>query len=583
MSILTQLKRPHGLVILAFVATLSLQYLLNTPDIGGAESQHRLLGENARQLAEAEEAHHFERFLQHISTKSLEDEINEEFATRYASAAAAGRLEGAIAPTQTDEQASHAIREIQPYTLQDALEESKVWKRAFGILVYDPERDIFVGHYNRKNKWLNCNKKLFNALRTLAFILRKVFPDRFCGADCDELVIPVGAGDAPHVYKWKLPYTSGKAPTLMFGSAFRDTSLYSNMIAMPMPTPLHLQCFGQWAKNDGTEVCKLLQSSTGEGVVFFDDLGLKWNDLTPQVVSRTTDFTYLPTLQDGKNDGRGWRFLEDRPIPSRFIHEGEPTEEKRANAIQALNEQYDTLAPRWKAVALTAQAELDAGKDELPWANIKLSKFSGGRGKVPTVGSDAYSQWESVGIATGEVMGPQELAHYKYHIDLAGGGGTTWTGTVDKLAMPGLLFHHLSPTKDYIHDRLKPWKHYIPVRPDLRDLKAKFDWAEAHPTQAKIISEAGTAFMRNLGTLEGFGQMYDEVMVEPLRRIIEAYQPISKLQLDPEFWSWKDILKANKEEPVIECTGLSSGRFSCKMVQNQSVLNWEKYGTFVAR
>lgn len=47
------------------------------------------------------------------------------------------------------------------------------------------------------------------------------------------------------------------------------------------------------------------------------------------------------------------------------------------------------------------------------------------------------------------------------------------TGTVEKLAMPGLLFHHVSPTKDYIHDRLKPWKHYIPVRPDLKDLKAK--------------------------------------------------------------------------------------------------------------
>mmetsp|Transcript_32904 Transcript_32904/g.55942 ORF Transcript_32904/g.55942 Transcript_32904/m.55942 type:complete len:576 (-) Transcript_32904:221-1948(-) len=575
MALPTQLKRKHGLVALALVVTLSLQYLTFT--------QQRLLRENALQLAEAEEANKFQRFLLQISAKSLEDEINEEFATRYASAAAAGRLEGAIAPTQTDEQASHAIREIQPYTLQDALEESKVWKRAFGILVYDPERDIFVGHYNRKNKWLNCNKKLFNALRTLAFILRKVFPDRFCGADCDELVIPVGGGDYPHIVKAKLPYTSGKAPTLMFGSAFRDTSLYPNMIAMPMPTPLHLQCFGQWAKNDGTEVCKLLQSSTGEGVVFFDDLGLKWNDLTPQVVSRTTDFTYLPTLQDGKNDGRGWRFLEDRPIPSRFIHEGEPTEEKRANAIQALNEQYDTLAPRWKAVALTAQAELDAVENEMPWANMKLSQFVDG-GKKPTVGSAEYSMWESVGIATGQPMWSKELAHYKYHIDLAGGGGTTWTGTVDKLAMPGLLFHHLSPTKDYIHDRLKPWKHYIPVRPDLKDLKAKFEWAEAHPTQARIISETGTAFMRNLGTLEGFGQMYDEVMVEPLRRTIEAYQPVSKT--NPEMSSWKELfdsIEGNMEEPVIECTGLSSGRFSCKMVQNQSVLNWEKYGTFVAR
>ena len=30
------------------------------------------------------------------------------------------------------------------------------------------------------------------------------------------------------------------------------------------------------------------------------------------------------------------------------------------------------------------------------------------------------------------------------------------------------------------YDRLIPWKHYIPVRSDLSDVKERFDWAEAN-------------------------------------------------------------------------------------------------------
>ena len=36
-------------------------------------------------------------------------------------------------------------------------------------------------------------------------------------------------------------------------------------------------------------------------------------------------------------------------------------------------------------------------------------------------------KWESIGVATGESMTMLELAKYKYHIDLGGAGGTTWT------------------------------------------------------------------------------------------------------------------------------------------------------------
>ena len=231
--------------------------------------------------------------------------------------------------------------------------------------------------------------------------------------------------------------------------------------------------------------------------------------------------------------------------------------ERRRNAIRALNEQIDSLVPRWKGAALTADAELQVeGTNDLPWANIKFSSYNW-KGKKPTIGSHQYEPWENVGIAVGEGMSPAELAKYKYHIDLGGGGGTTWGGTIEKLSMPGLLYHHMTPTKDYIHDYLTPWKHYIPVSENLQDLKKKFDWAEAHPQEAKRIADAGTDFMRELGTPQGFGKLYDDVFVEPLKRVIEAYQPVSTTHPDK---TWRGILSGYGHmvsvNPIMECDGL---------------------------
>jgi len=246
-------------------------------------------------------------------------------------------------------------------------------------------------------------------------------------------------------------------------------------------------------------------------------------------------------------------------MPNRFHLDPRRTDagwNNRETTIKMLNDKIDTLVPRWKGVALTTDAELKAeNTNDVAWANIKFSSQPGGD-KPPTIGSERYEPWEKVGIAVGKSMNLQELAKYKYHIDLGGGGGTTWSGTIEKLALPGLLFHHMTPTKDYIHDYLTPWKHYIPVSENLQDLKKKFDWTEAHPQEAKRIADAGTDFMRELGTPQGFGKLYDDVFVEPLKRVIEAYQPVSTTHPDK---TWRDIISGyDHMVPVMECTGTKS-------------------------
>ena len=119
-----------------------------------------------------------------------------------------------------------------------------------------------------------------------------------------------------------------------------------------------------------------------------------------------------------------------------------------------------------------------------------------------------------------------EQAKFCYHINLGGGGGTTWTGTIKKLANPGLLFHHMTPTKDWFHDLLVPWEHYVPVKADLSDLRQIYDWAKSHLYKAKQIAKNGTKFACWMGSAEGFGRLYEEYMVTPLRNVIMAYRPL---------------------------------------------------------
>jgi hypothetical protein len=236
----------------------------------------------------------------------------------------------------------------------------------------------------------------------------------------------------------------------------------------------------------------------------------------------------------------------------------------RTAAVTAMTQLYDSFLPRWKGVVLTAKAELEvdrltraASHSSLPWVDIKF------RGENPTVHPTYYSDLAKFGIkALGNYMNTTELAKFKYQIDLGGGGGTTWTGTMQKLAMPGLLFHHMTPTKDYIHDWMQPWIHYVPVAEDLHDLREMFDWAEANPQAAKRISENGSELMRHLRTPEGLNELYRQSFVEPVRRVIEAYLPVS---VTHPGLSWTDVLTSLEGDSwgmTMRCGGW--GRQTCK-------------------
>ena len=150
--------------------------------------------------------------------------------------------------------------------------------------------------------------------------------------------------------------------------------------------------------------------------------------------------------------------------------------------------------------------------------------------------------------------------------------GTTWSGTLDKLAMPGLLFHHETRTKDYIHDIMKPWVHYIPISSTLHDLKEKFDWAEAHPEKAQKIAERATELVKRLGTPEGFEALSQEFFEGPLCDVVAAYQPLNNGM------DWREFIKKHKSgnsstlQPRWKCGGFMQG--DCEDIGDRIAQNY---------
>ena len=454
------------------------------------------------------------------------------------------------------------IRDNKPlpqYSVQNAIDASEIYYSKFGLLRYDPTTNKFTGYYFRKHEWQSGAMKLANSITVLTSMLRSLFPERFT-PNSPEFVMAVSSGDYSDVaYKYQSCVQNGEdgpcdeslltaPPVLHFGSVFRQPH-FPNLIAMPMPGD-HLNCFKVWNdlkhRNDGRRICDAFRSSTEGGWLSTNNLA--WDDLIPQLIWRGTDFPFLEKLNSLRQPR--WETYITGPVRSH------PHPNEAATTI--LRKDYQKFVPRWKGVIHTAESEIEASRtNALPRINIKFTSVTGAGKRIPANIEGVYRGWKEVGFpVAGDTMTIEELSKYKYHIDLGGGGGTTWTGTLQKLFMPGLLFHHVTPTKDYIHDYIRPWVHYVPVRSDLEDLLDKLEWAESHPEEARQISENATKFVKELGTLDGFAQWFESNMFKPLQMVIEAYTPPSGNEEE----ELNALLQRKLIWPFLECTAAGCQR-----------------------
>jgi len=483
---------------------------------------------------------------------------------------------------------------VAPYALSNALATVRAFRYTLFFFVYDSRSDEFVIVHNAPGCDHGCHR-IYRLASVTAFALRNMFPHRIQRSDRGEndFVVMMSCGDAPRIYARCLnPETrhcgsKAFAPILQFGSVFVDADILPSMIAMPLPVRPHLPCFDEWQTHNFGEggVCRDLRPKVDfedlavrTGLVFGRELGMLrdgeayWDDLVPQIVWRGTDFIFLTTMfPHMRSPEYRWDIApREQQLDTTGGSPLDEVDRKRWTIETLWGMGDEKLLPRWRGVLLTSEAELDAqlraketGKPTLPWVNIKFASMNQGGQKIPASESPEYQILQNMGISViGEHINLTEQARYKYHIDLGGGGGTTWTGTIQKLALPGLLFHHVTPTRDWFHDLLVPWTHYVPVNMDLTDLREKFEWAESHPAEAKKIAEAGTEFARWMGSQGGFAQLYERHLVDPLRRVLEAYEPM-KSNHPPQYQQLNDkstlefITDANEGFTIVgRCSGL---------------------------
>ncbi len=317
---------------------------------------------------------------------------------------------------------------LPQYDLSGAIQAANIYKSRFALLRYDPSTDRFVAYYSKNQTWVSGCRKLAEAIRITTIILRNLFPERFT-SDSPELVLALSGGDYPAVDDRKYVTCLFKneeapcdeslltqAPILHFGSVF-DHPLFPNMIAMPM-TRTHTDCFLNWLMVD-RQPCNLFLPTS-------PDRALPWDELIPQLVWRGTDFRFL-SLQNRL----------ERPSFERYVEgKSNPNADQNKAATTILKQNMNKWIPRWKGVVYTAESEIEASRTKtLPKINIKFADVAEG-GKHKAIGAKEYKKWEQIGFpVAGKHINELELQKYKYHIDLGGGGGTTWTGTVRKLGV----------------------------------------------------------------------------------------------------------------------------------------------------
>ena len=85
-------------------------------------------------------------------------------------------------------------------------------------------------------------------------------------------------------------------------------------------------------------------------------------------------------------------------------------------------------------------------------------------------------------------------ARYRFLIDIDG-VANAW-GFFEKLLLGSCVLKIVSPFEEWFYPRLRPWRHFVPVKQDLSDLHERIEWCRDHQDEARRIGARGRAFAR---------------------------------------------------------------------------------------
>lgn len=108
----------------------------------------------------------------------------------------------------------------------------------------------------------------------------------------------------------------------------------------------------------------------------------------------------------------------------------------------------------------------------------------------------------------GEFLLPDELIKYKYLIDVDG-NASTYSRYYWILRSNCVPIKQVSCFTQWNYAALEPYKHYVPVKEDLSDLKDQTLWAKTHPEEARSIAEESRRMVQEeLSTEDAYVYLY---------------------------------------------------------------------------
>ncbi len=223
----------------------------------------------------------------------------------------------------------------------------------------------------------------------------------------------------------------------------------------------------------------------------------KWDNLIPKAIWRGSDYHFYQRGDPGA-----------KPEALHFIGQIGAAPDKKA-AMRALLA-GSAIGPRLRAVFMS-QLNPDL---------IDAKFFNWNKRRTGT----------HFGLVTTDHIEEDIMGKYKYQLDLGGGGGTTWSGVIPKLSMPGVLFHHETAMKDSYFDQLKPYVHYLPLKEDLSNFEELVRFVETNPTEAQAISQRASDWVREFRKLGSLLRHNYDVLAVPLAKSLD---PTGELKLAP--------------------------------------------------
>lgn len=172
-----------------------------------------------------------------------------------------------------------------------------------------------------------------------------------------------------------------------------------------------------------------------------------------------------------------------------------------------LSRQIDRAASRWpwadrQRIAFWRGATTGGMFDQPEWATIPRARLVALSRTNPDVVNARFTRLiqgaESnaalrVGDWSAPEVSPVDSVAYRYLVDVDG-NSTSWSRLRWLLRSGSLVLKQESEHEQWYYPQLVPWRHFLPVAPDLSDLLDRVAWARAHDAEAQAIAEEGRRF-----------------------------------------------------------------------------------------